>query len=90
MTHLRLISAVLALGSMCSTGIAQDLDFDNLPGVVQQTGPAVDFKDTQGAATPDCTTAFEVYGTESNVPKRVYKCRQGNITITSDERPEGY
>lgn len=90
MTHLRVAVATLVLGSACAPGIAQDLDFKNLPGVVQQTGPAVEFKDSGSASSPDCTTAFEVYGTESNVPKRVYKCRQGNITITSDERPEGY
>ena len=90
MTHLRVAVATLVLGSFCAPGIAQDLDFKNLPGVVQQTGPAVEFKDSGSASSPDCTTAFEVYGTESNVPKRVYKCRQGNITITSDERPEGY
>lgn len=90
MTHLRVAVATLVLGSVCAPGIAQDLDFKNLPGVVQQTGPAVEFKDSGSAATPDCTSSFEVYGTESNVPKRVYKCRQGDITITSDERPEGY
>ncbi|SOE16420.1 hypothetical protein SAMN05877838_1287 [Hoeflea halophila] len=88
--HARLITAAFVLASSFNYAIAQDLDFSNLPGVVQQTGPSVSFEDTGSQAKPECTTAFEVYGTESNVPKRVYKCKKGNITITSDEPPEGY
>jgi hypothetical protein len=43
-------AATLVLGSVCTPGIAQDLDFKNLPGVVQQTGPAIEFKDSGNAA----------------------------------------
>lgn len=85
-----MISAALFLGSLCSQGTAQDLNFKDLPGAVQQTSSAVDFKDSGNAEAPDCTTAFERYGTESNAPQRVYKCRKGNITIARDKPPEGY
>ena len=85
-----MISAALFLGSLCGPVIAQDLIFKDLPGVVRQSGPEIDFKDSGNTATPDCTAAFEIYGTENTVPQRVYKCRKGNITITRDKPPEGY
>ena len=83
------IAAVLAL--TCAPAFAQQLNFENLPGVTTSQDSAVTFDDEADEAKPDCRTAFEVpVGAEDNVPKRVYKCKQGSITITRENPPPNY
>ena len=89
MKNWRLAGSVVILCATTGLTHAQQLDFNNLPGVMADQGQSLNLKsDTD--AHPECTTAFEAYGTESSVPKRVYKCTRGNITITSESPPPGY
>jgi hypothetical protein len=75
---------------LCAPTLAQQLDFENLPGVESTDSPALPFEDANSGPEAECTTAFEPLGLEDTTPKRVYKCRKGNITITSEDPPPGY
>ena len=82
------IAAILCV--TCNPVAGQQLNFESLPGVTASPGSAFTFEDETPGDKTECTTAFEVVGTESNVPKRVYKCTRGNITVTSETPPPGY
>ncbi|WP_299870040.1 hypothetical protein [uncultured Hoeflea sp.] len=71
----------------CSQALAQQLDFENLPSVAPEDNSAMMFEDNDNGSDAECTTAFEPLGLEDNTPKRVYKCKTGNITITSEDPP---
>ena len=89
MNYRRLVGLAVILCGTTGLGHAQQLNFDSLPGVTADQGPSLNLKGDAGPK-PECTTAFEAFGTETSVPKRVYKCKQGNITITSETPPPGY
>lgn len=74
----------------CNPTVAQQLDFENLPGVAPQDNLSSMFEDSHNTSDTECTTAFEPLGLEDDTPKRVYKCKTGNITITSENPPPGY
>lgn len=81
--------ATKVCGEMRRAILAQQLDFENLPGVAPEDNSTLIFEDNDNGSDAKCTTAFEPLGFEDNTPKRVYKCKTGNITITSEDPPPG-
>ena len=90
MTYQRFAWIAAILCVTCNPVAGQQLNFESLPGVTANPGPTLSFEDETPGDKTECTTAFEVVGTESSVPKRVYKCTRGNITVTSETPPPGY
>ena len=73
------IAAILCL--TCSQVAGQQLNFESLPGVTADPGPALSFEDETPGDKTECTTAFEVVGRNGQHAAHGASTRHGNGAV---------